>query len=180
MQLSEYQVKDQQIFRAVREGDVENAASTMIEAYQANLYEYCARLVGPSVGVMLSLHVFAEVLRSLDRLPVQMTLRAMLFKLARVSAFSYQQRVLKAKLSAPADFAAQHNQGAVADPELHQALLRLDPAVREVVQLLLWYRFSPEEISAITGRTKALVQQTIGQALNRLATLSEKSPCQPS
>jgi RNA polymerase sigma-70 factor, ECF subfamily len=139
---------------------------------------YCARRCSRSDAWDAASEVFLVALRRPDQVPPPEEALAWLLGVAyRVLANQWRsqrrRRSLAAKAAGMAGEADPHPDEVLIRSEeateVLEALARLRPADREVIQLTLWEELSPTEIAEVLGISRPAVDQRYSRAKKRLA-----------
>lgn len=94
--------------------------------------------------------------------------------LANLTRGARRQRQLAARVAALDPPQTVESAPDPVDPELQEALTRLRPEDREILQLWVWEELTPGEIAAVLGVNTNAVHVRLHRARNRLAALLGK------
>jgi len=158
----------------VKSGNLRRAVELLLDSYQEELFNYCARLVGLEQAALLHQHTLVTAFDNVQALEDAPSARAWLFRIARGLILQHQRRDLHefpaareatyVPVAGPADAPAPRlGEGGAA------ALARLDPQVLEVLQLSLWHGLQLTEVSHVLDRAVAEVRRLASHGLGALA-----------
>jgi DNA-directed RNA polymerase specialized sigma24 family protein len=163
------------IVAALRSGNLRRAVELLLDTYQEELFSYCARLVGAEQASAVYQRVLALAMENVSSLQETASVRAWLFRIARAIILQFHR-------ASPRAFPRAMSEGYVpvlgpADeeerppsPEIH-----LDPAVLEVLQLVLWHGLLLFEVAQVVDRSENEVRRLASQGLSRLALQGDGS-----
>ena len=178
-------IKDNDLVKAVREGDSEKYAE-IIERYQGKLFVYIFRLVGNREEAEdLLQDVFIKTYRNLNSFDAERKFSSWIYRIAHNEAVNYIKRKslkrfipwesitsIKDKLES----SSSSEEGAdekwlrkETSQEVEKAILKLPLKYRQVLTLRYYSDKSYEEISEVLGRPVNTVGTLINRAKKKLA-----------
>lgn len=173
------------IIAALRCGDVKRAVELLLEAYQDEVYAYCARLVGPAQAVRVYHRVLAAAIDDLPARDGTTSLRAWLFGIARRTV-THQHRVAQPGAQAldpsyiPVSLTELRGACPVRESDVDRAMAELSAEVREVLQLVLWHGLTLAEVARVTERTEAQTRFLLGEGVGHVAMRCHRQAGLPS
>jgi RNA polymerase sigma-70 factor (ECF subfamily) len=144
------------------------AGSALVERYYPPLWKYFARRVGADERTDLIQETFTRLLRSHDRLLRTSTFRTYLFRIADV-VFREHVRRRQPHASPNRDGVADSSESAESVLWLNDALHRISPHAREVLELRYIHEMSAKEIAEVLGLSESTVRRLVVRARNELA-----------
>lgn len=155
----------------------ERAFEALFADHHRTVLAYCARRAPRWDAWDATAEVFLVAWRRIDEVPPGDQARAWLFGVAyRVLSNQRRSSVRRMRLAeraASSGVAPQWPDEVVVQSEeaeeVNQALKRLRPIDREILQLTLWEELSPVEIAEVLGVSRAAVDQRYSRAKRRLA-----------
>lgn len=162
------------IVAALRTGDMLRAVELLLEAYQDDVYAYCARLVGPAQAVRVYQRVLTAAIDDLPGRDRTISLRAWLFGIAR-RTITHQHRSDQSAGQAldphyiPVSRTDAQSGCPVRENPIERAMTELRPEVREVLQLALWHGLTLTEVATITERSPAHTRNLAGEGIGHIA-----------
>jgi RNA polymerase sigma factor (sigma-70 family) len=170
------------IFAALSSGNVRRAVELILEAYQDELYGYCACLVGPRRAAELYQRILTIAVEQLRRYDGSCSMRAWLFGFARTMALAVIGRKAS-PLGTPTVEAALSEEIPglrLRDELLEQAFGALPSVAREILELLLWHGLALPEAAHVVGRAEGQVRRLASEGLFALAVGLRRSSDAPS
>lgn len=163
--------------RRLGPSDTKRTFEALYAAHHRAVLAYCARRAPRWDAWDAAAEVFLVAWRRIDEVPPEDQARAWLFGVAyRVLSNQRRSAARRMRLAERAassgvsprwpDEVVVQSEEAV---EVNQALNRLRPIDREVLQLTLWEELSPVEIADVLGVSRAAVDQRYSRAKHRLA-----------
>jgi RNA polymerase sigma factor (sigma-70 family) len=173
------------IVAALRSGNVRRAMELLLDAYQDEVYGYCACLVGPKGATDLYHRVLAAAIEQLNGFEGSTSMRAWLFGLARTTAVAIfgQTRSVVSTMGdglAVASRAEEIPGLRLRDELLEEVFGALPLETREILELVLWHGLHLAEVAHVVGRTSARVQRLATEGLFSLAVGLRRSAGAPS
>jgi len=151
------------------------ALEMLIETYQDEVFGYCARLVGTGDALGVYNRVLSAAVSDIDEVHDQRSLRAWLYKIARITVAHHHRSDRRAHPQAldPEYVPVQGPEGGpgvrLSDDRLDDAMAALDPATREILQLALWHRLRLREVAQVVERPLRETRRLAAAGLSRLA-----------
>jgi RNA polymerase sigma-70 factor (ECF subfamily) len=158
----------------------------ILDSYQDAVFGYCARLVEPSDALLVYQQIMTSALEQLPTFTGTTSIRAWLYGIARRAIVnSHRKRLRSYPAALEADYvpvAGPEDAPALQlmDEDLEACIARLDPVVREILQLSLWQGLLLSEVAHVVGRPEALTRRLAAQALSSLALDLSRSNSTPS
>lgn len=166
------------IMAALQSGDMRRAVELLLQAYQDQVYAYCARLVGQAEALCVYQRVLAAAIDDLPTRSHTTTLRGWLFGIARKMVTHEHRSGAQAQATAlDPDYVPVAGTGELPgerlreyDDDLIEAMAQLDPRTQEVLQFAMWHGLSVTEIARVTEQPVALVREMAGEGLMVLSS----------
>jgi DNA-directed RNA polymerase specialized sigma24 family protein len=164
------------IVAALRSGNLRRAVELLLDTYQEELFSYCARLVGGEQASAVYQRVLALAMENVSSLQETASVRAWLYRIARAIILQFHRATPRAFPRAMSDDYVPVL-GPAAEEEEHPPSpeIYLDPAVLEVLQLVLWHGLLLFEVAQVVDRSENEVRRLASQGLSRLALQGDGS-----
>lgn len=156
------------IVSALRQGDLRRALELILDTYQDEVYCYCARLVGTTDAPRIYHQIIIAALERLSTFHGNSSVRAWLYSIARNTVLRFHYKV---GLDGPGTTQLSQ-QGAglrLSDEALETSFTKLDPSIKEILQLSLWHGLALSEVAYVTGRSEFSVRHLAAQGLSYLS-----------
>jgi RNA polymerase sigma-70 factor (ECF subfamily) len=157
--------------------EADEAFETLVRSHQRSVLNYCARRASRADAWDAASEVFLVAWRRFDDLPAESEVRAWLLGVA-YKVLSNQRRSAARRIRLFERVASIETTTAVlagepfidspVDGTVLDALARLKPTDREVLQLTLWESLSREEIAQVLGVSTDAVHKRYSRAKKRL------------
>src|SRR5262245_20920235 len=166
---------DEVLVKRIARGD-KLAMQALFARHRTSIYRWLVRFINDTtLAEDLLSDVFLDVWRQADRFEGRSSVSTWLISIARFKALSARRRRIDAELD-------EKIEATVADPAddpeargevLRQALIRLSPEHREIIELVYYHEQSVDECAEILSILPATVKTRMFYARRKLAELVE-------
>jgi RNA polymerase sigma-70 factor (ECF subfamily) len=172
---------DEALVERIASGD-KLAMQSLFARHRTSIYRWLLRFVSDTtLAEDLLSEVFLDVWRQADRFEGRSSVSTWFMSIARFKALSARRRrmdaMLDEKIEATVADSADDSEAALQKKDrgelLRQALTRLSPEHREIIELVYYHEQSVDECSEILGIPPATVKTRMFYARRKLAELVE-------
>ncbi len=173
------QVSDEHLMQKVKNGDLDSLAP-LFEKYHIKLYNFFLRLThNNDLSNDLTQNVFRRIISYRESYDTQWKFRSWMYQIARNVHFKhYKENKFLMSDYHEVEHIEQNNKSDLEESEfeirkstLHEALNRLSPEQREIIELSRFQGLKYKEISDITGNTVTAIKVKVHRAMHKLREL---------